>query len=57
MDSKEVARELFLAYKAIKKEHRTENTRFVGRKTNEKTTSRAKISSQSYKNAKHDLTM
>lgn len=57
MDSKQVARELFLAYKVIKKGHHTENTRFVGRKTNEKTASRAKASSQLYKNAKHDLTM
>lgn len=54
MDSKQVARELFLAYKAIKKEYRTENTRFVGRKTKEKTASRAKASSFSYK---HDFTM
>jgi hypothetical protein len=52
MDSKQVACELFLAYKAIKKEHRTENTRFVGRKAQEKLTSRAKVSSQLYK--KHE---
>lgn len=49
MDSKQVACELFLAYKAIKKEHQSENTRFIGRKVQEKLTSRAKVSSQLYK--------
>jgi len=50
---KQAAREVFLAYKAIKKDHQTENTRFIDRKTHEKKKSRVKAIMRSLKQEKY----